>query len=87
VNEVRREQAGRNVRAIWIEWAREQPAPKPSWLTPWEELTEPEKEVDRRIGERMYEAGFREALILAETGVRLTFSTLQAEIVEDGING
>lgn len=32
-------------------WAREQPNPKPSWLVPWEELSEPEREVDRRIGE------------------------------------
>jgi len=46
-----REQLGRLVREIWVAWAREQPNPKPSWLKPWEELSEPDREVDRRIGE------------------------------------
>jgi len=46
-----REHLGRMVREIWIVWAREQPHPKPSWLKPWEELSEPDREVDRRIGE------------------------------------
>jgi hypothetical protein len=46
-----REKLGRAVRAVWMAWAREQPNPKPSWLVPWEELSEPDKEVDRRIGE------------------------------------
>lgn len=45
-----RERLGRRVREVWITWAKEQPNPKPSWLTPWEELPEPDKEVDRRIG-------------------------------------
>ena len=45
-----RERLGRRVREVWIAWAREQPAPKPSWLVPWEQMTEPDKEVDRRIG-------------------------------------
>lgn len=40
---------GKLVRDIWIKWAKEQPNPKPSWLVPWEKLSEPEKEVDRRI--------------------------------------
>jgi hypothetical protein len=46
-----RELLGRMVRDIWVAWAREQPNPKPSWLKPWEELSEPDREVDRRIGE------------------------------------
>jgi hypothetical protein len=46
-----RELLGRMVRDIWITWAREQPNPKPSWLKPWDELSEPDREVDRRIGE------------------------------------
>lgn len=46
-----RESLGRLVRELWIEWAKEQPAPKPSWLVPWEGLSEPDREVDRRIGE------------------------------------
>lgn len=46
-----RESLGRMVREAWVLWAREQPNPKDSWLVPWEGLSEPDKEVDRRIGE------------------------------------
>lgn len=53
----KREELGRLVRSIWLEWAKEQPNPKPSWLLPWEELSEPEKEVDRRIGEKLFLLG------------------------------
>lgn len=49
----RREAGGRLVREVWIEWAREQPDPKPSWLVPWEALSESDREVDRRIAERV----------------------------------
>jgi len=48
-----REELGKLVRAVWIGWAKEQPNPKPSWLKPWEELSEPDREVDRRIGETL----------------------------------
>lgn len=48
-----REALGREVRRVWMEWAAEQPAPKPSWLVPWEDLDEPSREVDRRIGEAL----------------------------------
>lgn len=44
-----RERLGRIVRNVWIEWAREHPNPKPSWLHPWEDLTGPEREGNRRI--------------------------------------
>lgn len=44
------EMLGRLVRDTWVEWAQEQPDPKPSWLLPWDELDEGQKEVDRRIG-------------------------------------
>ena len=46
-----RETLGKIVRATWIEWAKEQPNPKPSWLVEWDNLNEPDQEVDRRIGE------------------------------------
>jgi hypothetical protein len=49
-----REFMGKLVRAEWERWAREQPNPKPSWLTPWDQLTEPEREVDRRIAETIW---------------------------------
>ena len=48
-----REALGQLVRAVWIAWEQEQPNPKPSWLVPWEGLAEPDREVDRRIGERL----------------------------------
>lgn len=52
-----RDHLGMLVRDTWITWARLQPDPKPSWLLPWEELTEPDREVDRLIGVRLYLAG------------------------------
>lgn len=54
---VDREALGREVRAVWVTWAAEQPNPKPSWLVPWEILGEPDREVDRRIGERLFAMG------------------------------
>lgn len=53
-----REALGRAVRDIWVEWAKEQPTPKPTWLKPWDALPEPDKEVDRRIGEKLFELGW-----------------------------
>ena len=44
-----REQRGRLVRETWVRWAREQPDPKDSWLTPWDDLDEGQREVDMRI--------------------------------------
>jgi hypothetical protein len=52
-----RDAGGRLVREVWIEWAREQPNPKPSWLVPWEGLSESDREVDRRIAERLMQFG------------------------------
>lgn len=46
-----REDLGIRVREVWVAWAKTQPNPKPSWLLPWEELSEPDREVDRQIGE------------------------------------
>jgi hypothetical protein len=48
-----REFLGRMVRLAWMEWAKEQHDPKPSWLVPWGQMSERMKEVDRRIGERI----------------------------------
>lgn len=56
-----RDQLGRFVRDNWLLWARAQPKPKPSWLVEWEHLAEPEKEVDRLIGEALYALGAKEA--------------------------
>lgn len=46
-----RDQLGRIVREAWIRWAQQQPSPKPSWLVPYDELSEADKEADRQIGE------------------------------------
>jgi hypothetical protein len=67
-----RELLGRMVRDIWITWAHEQPNPKPSWLKPWEELSEPDREVDRRIGEGI--------ATFATQQQQKQIETLQAEI-------
>lgn len=48
-----RDQLGRFVREAWISWAKVQPHPKPSWLVPYDALSEPDKEADRIIGERV----------------------------------
>jgi hypothetical protein len=46
-----RDQLGRFVREAWVRWAETQPSPKASWLLPYDELSEPDKEADRQIGE------------------------------------
>jgi hypothetical protein len=46
-----RDQLGWFVREAWIRWAKTQPNPKSSWLLPYEELSEPDREADRQIGE------------------------------------
>ena len=46
-----RNELGRFVREAWVRWARTQPNPKPSWLVPFDELSEPDREADRQIGE------------------------------------
>jgi hypothetical protein len=50
-----REALGRRVREVWVEWAREQPGPKPSHLVGWDDLDEGNREVDMRIGEALAE--------------------------------
>ena len=60
---ISRETLGKLVRQVWIEWAKEQPNPKASWLVPWERLSESDREVDRRIGENVA------AYVLADTGL------------------
>jgi|SRR6185437_11479846 len=48
-----RDLLGRLVRDAWIRWAKSQPIQKPSWLVPYSELSEVDKEADRMIGEAM----------------------------------
>lgn len=51
-----RDELGRVVRTAWIAWAKTQPDPKPSWLAPYDDLSEPDKEADRQIGEAVVRA-------------------------------
>lgn len=46
-----RDYLGQIVRMAWVAWAQKQPSPKPSWLVPWSELNEVDREADRCIGE------------------------------------
>lgn len=46
-----REKLGRIVRETWVKWAENQTYAKPSWLDPWEQLDDGQKEVDMLIGE------------------------------------
>lgn len=52
-----RDEFGRMVRDVWIRWARQQPKIKPSWLVPYDELPEADKEADRMIGETLWRRG------------------------------
>jgi len=45
-----REYLGRIVRLAWVQYCQEAGDTKPSHLAPWEELSEWDKEADRRIG-------------------------------------
>jgi hypothetical protein len=57
-----RDTLGRVVREAWVRWAQAQPSPRPSWLTSYDGLPEPDREADRQIGEavkRYLETGER----------------------------
>lgn len=47
---------GRIVREAWVRWARLQPSPKPSWLVPYDELCEADRDADDMIGESVARA-------------------------------
>jgi hypothetical protein len=51
-----RDTLGRMVREAWVRWALTQPAPKSSWLAPYDDLAEADKEADRQIGEAVARA-------------------------------
>ncbi len=64
-----RELLGRLVRQVWMEWAREQPDSKPSWLLPWEELDDGQREVDMRIGAMLFSKGRTAGIEYVETAI------------------
>ena len=67
-----RNRLGKLVRNLWISWAERQPNPKPSWLVPYEELSEADKEADRVIGEGLMHEFFAET-----TGERMQHDRLK----------
>lgn len=71
MNDEKREELGKIVREEWIAWAKEQPNPKPSWLVPWEGLSESDKEVDRRIGSALYRIGMEDDIGALVAGVQV----------------
>ena len=57
---------GEPVRETWTAWAAEQYPVKSSWVLPWAEIDEGQREVDRRIGTAV--AAAERARIYAELG-------------------
>lgn len=75
-----RDMLGQHVRKVWVAWAREQPDPKPSWLLPWEQLSEPDREVDRRIGETLFKMGMNAEAFVAQ---KLDVSKMRADLLAE----
>jgi hypothetical protein len=69
VDYAERDRLGRLVREAWVNWARTQPNPKPSWLVPYDDLSEADKEADRQIGEAI--AADRNAAAIRAFGQRV----------------
>jgi hypothetical protein len=67
-----REALGRLVREVWVEWAREQPDPKPSHLVGWDDLDEGNREVDMRIGDALWNMIVPPPAVIMRTGRHLS---------------
>ena len=74
-----RDSLGKLVREVWIEWAKTQPHTKPSWLVPYGELSEADKEADRMIGTALWLSG-RASVI--ELGAMLILDDMQARALD-----
>jgi len=82
-----RDSFGRVVRGAWIAWAKTQPNPKPSWLVPYDELSEPDKEADRQIAEAVLNGINIRRVFLALKKSRAELSEHEAaefEALQDG---
>ena len=55
-----REKLGKLVRQIWINYCRDTGDTKPNHLATWDEISESDREVDRQIGEQLYQTGYRD---------------------------
>lgn len=67
-----RDLGGRIVREAWMTWARQQPNPKPSWLVPYDDLSEADKEADRQVFE---------ACVRTQGGAPASFEPTTAELL------
>lgn len=56
-----RDELGQEVRRIWVEFANFSQPLKPKHLIPWEHLDESDKDIDRRIGEKLFLLGIEYA--------------------------
>ncbi|WP_186214671.1 hypothetical protein [Burkholderia gladioli] len=79
-----REFLGAMVRNAWVKWARQQPSTKSTWLVPYEQLAEADKEADRQIGEAVT-AWVLRSVAQPEPGARVEelealVKTLRAEL-------
>lgn len=52
-----RDGLGRRVREVWVAYCVEIGDTNPAHLAPWEALSERDKEVDRRIGDELWQMG------------------------------
>jgi hypothetical protein len=71
MNTQERDRLGRIVRDLWISWAESQPNPKPSWLVPYDQLSDTYKEADIVIG-----VGLMHEFYAETTGERMRFERL-----------
>ena len=81
-----REFFGSVVRGVWVEWAKQQPNPKPSWLVPWSDLDEGQREVDMRIAEKVKEVCYPrwvEAIEDAEAAAEKKMARVCAERLKE----
>jgi len=70
----RRDELGRRVRDTWVRWAQDQLYTKPSWVIPYDEISEADKEVDRQIGE--------DIAVFVELQAQATIATLRQQLAE-----
>ena len=68
-----------------MSWAAQQPdvGRHPSWLKPWEELEGRDREVDRRIGERLFRMGFSSGVAAADS--KLAAMARRLELAERAV--
>lgn len=77
-----RDAMGRVVREAWVRWALTQPNPKPSWLVPYDELSEADKEADRQIAESVFHRLNARRHELIELGLRSDRRMTETEAAE-----